>query len=246
MQEKSSDIFRNIQESRSEIYKIGAGSALIILIVYLIDLGVVASKGLPPKTVPELFDLFQQNRLVGLLQAFSLDIIAATLHVPVFIALFFSLLKIKKSFAFLLMSVVFSFVGIAVYFSYNSVFSMVYLSDQYAIASDAVTKQQLLSAGHTFLSSFNANGTGSFMAFTLYGIAGILISIVMMKSPDYGRSIGAVGIAGNVLQLGPPTGLYPDIWGKIDPLLIGIGGLFLLVWYGMIFIKLLALAKNRE
>lgn len=246
MQDKSSYIFQNIQESRSEMYKIGAGSALIILIIYLIDLVVVASNGLPPKTVAELFDLFQRNRLIGLLQAFSLDIIAATLHVPVFIALFFSLLKIQKSFAFLLMSVVFAFVGIAVYFSYNSVFSMVYLSDQYAIASDAITKQQLLSAGHSFLSSFNANGTGSFMAFTLYGIAGILISIIMMKSPDYGRTIGVAGITGNALQLGPPTGLYPDIWGKIDPFLIGIGGLFLMVWYWMIFIKLLALAKKSE
>ncbi len=246
MQEKGSDIFRNIQESRSDIYKIGAGSALLILLIYMIDLGVVASNGLPPKTVPELFSLFQNNRLTGLLQAFSLDIIAATLHVPIFIALFFSLLKTKRSFAMLLLSVVFAFVGIAVYFSYNSVFSMVYLSDQYAIARDDMTRQQLLAAGHAFLSSFNANGTGSFMAFTLYGIAGIMVSFIMMKSPDYGRISGAVGIAGNTLQLGPPAGLYPDIWGKIDPVLIGIGGLFLMVWYWMIFIQLLALAKKAD
>ncbi len=237
-------VLQNIHESKPEIYKIGAYSALAIVLIYLIDLVVVASNGLAPKTVPELFDLFQKNRALGLLQSFSLDIIAATLHVPIFLALGLSLLKIKKSLALLSMSLVFAFVGIAVYFSYNSVFSMVYLSDQYATAADAATRQQLLSAGYAFLSSFNANGTGPFMAFTLYAISGILISVVMLSSPDYGKWIGIVGIAGNALELGPPTGLYPDLWGKIDPILIGIGGLFLMVWYALIFFKLHELARR--
>ncbi len=82
------------------------------------------------------------------------------------------------------------------------------------------------------------------MAFTLYAIAGILISIVMLASPAYGKLIGTVGIAGNALELGPPTGLYPDIWGKIDPILIGMGGLFLMVWYALIFSKLLRLSNH--
>ncbi len=235
-------VLQNIRESKPGIYKIGAYSALVIVLIYLVDLLVVASNGLAPTTVPELFDLFQRNRAIGLLQSFSLDIIAATLHVPIFIALGFSLLKIQKSFALLSMSLVFAFVGIAVYFSYNSIFSMVYLSDQYTLATDAATRQQLVSAGYTFLSSFNASGTGPFMAFTLYAISGILISVVMFSSPDYGKWIGIVGIAGGALELGPPTGLYPDLWGKIDPILIGIGGLCLMVWYALIFFKLRNLA----
>jgi len=35
-----------------------------------------------------------------------------------------------------------------------------------------------------------------------------------------------VGIIGNTLELAPPTGLYPEIWGKIDTILIGVLGIF--------------------
>lgn len=116
---ESLDIVRNIQESKPGIYRIGAWSAFAIVLIYLVDLIVVAFNGLAPRTVPGLFNLFQTNRLVGLLQSISLDIIAAALHVPIFFALFISLIKIKKSFALLSISLAFAFVGIAVYFSYN-------------------------------------------------------------------------------------------------------------------------------
>jgi hypothetical protein len=55
-----------------------------------------------------------------------------------------------------------------------------------------------------------------------------------------------VGIIGNTLELGPPTGLYPDIWGKIDPVLIGIGGVFLMIWYTLIVVKLFNLASQKQ
>ncbi len=237
-------VLRNIQESKSEVYRIGAFSALVVVLIYLVDLVVVITNGIAPQTVPELFDLFQRNRLIGLLQAFSLDIVAATLHVPIFIALFVSLLPVRRSFHLLSLSLTLAFVGIAVYFSYNSVFSMVYLSDQYAAATDPAVRQQLLSAGHAFLSSFNANGTGPFMAFTLYALSGILVSAVMRRSSSYGNVIGWIGITGSALELGPPTGLYPEVWGRIDPVLIGLGGLLLMIWYFEIFERLLGLANQ--
>ena len=53
-----------------------------------------------------------------------------------------------------------------------------------------------------------------------------------------------VGITGNTLELAPPTGLYPEIWGKIDTILIGVVGIFLIIWYVLIFGKLLKLSKD--
>jgi hypothetical protein len=238
-------IFQHILENKSRIYKAGAFFALGIILIYLIDLAVVLTFGLAPKTVPELFELIQRNRLIIILQAFAPDLIAALFRIPLMIALFIALIKIKRSFLTLAVSVALAFIGIAVYFSYNGVFSMVWLSDQFALAEDDALKQQLLSAGHAFLSSFNANGTQPFMAFTLYAISGILISVVMLKSPDFGKTIAIIGIIGNALELGPPTGLYPEIWGKIDPVLIGIGGVFLMIWYALIVVKLLKLAKSK-
>jgi len=240
-----SSVFKHIWEGKSRIYKAGAFFALGIILIYLIDLFVVLAFGLSAKTVPELFELIQQNRLIVILQAFAPDLIAAVFRIPLMIALFIALIKIKKSFLTLSTSVALAFIGIAVYISYNGVFSMVYLSDQFALAEDDVLRQQLLSAGHTFLSSFNANGTQPFMAFTLYAISGILISTVMLRSSDFGKPVAIVGIIGNILELGPPTGLYPEIWGKIDPILIGIGGVFLMIWYILIAVKLLKLSRSK-
>ena len=39
-----------------------------------------------------------------------------------------------------------------------------------------------------------------------------------------------VGITGNTLELAPPTGLYPEIWGKINTILIRVVGIFLIIW----------------
>lgn len=240
-----SRVFQNISEGKSRMYKAGALFALGIILIYIIDLLVVLIFGLVPKSIPDLFELIQRNRIVVVLQAFALDLVAAVFRIPLLIALFIALIKVKKSFLTLTVSIILAIIGIAVYFSYNGVFSMVYLSDQFAMANDDAIKQQLLAAGHAFLSSFNANGTQPFMAFTLYAISGILISMVMLRSPDFGKTVAWIGIVGNVLELGPPTGLYPEIWGKIDPVLIGIGGVFLMVWYTLIAVKLLKLAKSK-
>jgi hypothetical protein len=245
IEQELNSLFQHIVEDKSRIYRTGAFFALGIILIYLIDLFVVLVFGLVPKTVPELFELIQQNRLIVILQAFAPDLIAAVCRVPLMIALFIALIKVKKSFLTLSVSIVLAFIGIAVYFSYNGVFSMVYLSDQFALAETDFLRQQLLSAGHAFLSSFNANGTQPFMAFTLYAISGILISIVMWKSPEFGKPVAIVGIIGNTLELGPPTGLYPEIWGKIDPVLIGLGGVFLMIWYSMIVVKLFKLSRSK-
>jgi hypothetical protein len=239
-------IFQAILDNKSRIYKAGALFALGIILIYLIDLFVVLSFGLAPKTVSELFESIQRNRFIVILQAFAPDLIAAVLRIPLMIVLFIALIKTKRSFLSLSVAVVLAFIGIAVYFSYNGVFSMVYLSDQYAMANDEALKQQLLAAGHAFLSSFNASGTQPFMAFTLYAISGILVSVVMLKSPGFGKAVAITGIIGNALELGPPTGLYPEMWGKIDPVLIGIGGVFLMIWYILIAVKLLKLSDSKD
>ncbi len=43
------------------------------MLIYLIDLTAATLNGLAPQTVPELFELFQRNQAIGLLQSFSLD-----------------------------------------------------------------------------------------------------------------------------------------------------------------------------
>jgi hypothetical protein len=53
------------------LFKLGAISALIIVLVYLIEMVVVVAYGLPPGTAAGWFALLQKNRLVGLIQFFN-------------------------------------------------------------------------------------------------------------------------------------------------------------------------------
>lgn len=240
---KSEEITINLNFKKSKLYKLGAYCSLSIILIYLIDLIVVVKYGIViNKNVTELFYIFHQNKIIGLLQSFSLDIIAAIIRIPLMIALFVALSNIQKSNLILLLSFILGLIGITVYLSYNSVFSMLHLSDLYFSSTNPIEKQQYVTVGLSYLSSFNANGIQPFFAFTLFGVWGILICMVMFRSSDFGKLISIIGIVGFTLEQGPPMGLYPEIWNKIDPILIGLGGFLIMIWYLLIFIKLIKLA----
>ena len=223
------------------LYRIGGVAAIAILTIYLIDLAVVITAGLPPVTIEDWFSLFQSNVHLGLLKSFSLDILANIFHAPLFLGLFFSLRKNRKSFPALMLSTIFAFIGMAVYFASNTVFSLLYLSNRYAAASTDAQRTMFLTAGQAMLAIYN--GTGPFMAFTLYAIAGLTVSLIMLKSHTFSKTTAYAGIVGNALQLGPPPGYGPDLFFKIDPILIGIGGVFLMVWLFLIAKQFFRLAS---
>ena len=105
------------------------------------------------------------------------------------------------------------------------------------------------STGRPFYSAFYYKGwlnlSGRFWIILLdRGHWGILLSVIMFKSSDYGKFTSIIGIIGFALEQDPPKGLYPKIWGQIDPFLIGIGGVFIMVWYFLVYIKILTLSRK--
>lgn len=223
-------------------YRIGAISAAIIVLIYIIELVVILSFGLPPTSVANWFAVLQRNRLVGLIQTLALDLIAVAFHAPLYLALFFFLRDSRKLSTTLLVSVLFALIGIAVYFASNVTFSMLYLSDQFASAATEAQKAQILNSAQTFLAIYN--GTGPFVAYFLYAIAGILVSIVMLRGHLFARWIAIAGIVGNALELGLPPSIDPAFFLQIDPILIGIGGVILIVWYIAIAVKLFGISQR--
>ncbi len=226
------------------LYKLGALAAIIIVLVFLIELLAVVFYGLPPSTVEGWFALLQKDRLVGLIESFALDLIAVAFHVPLYLALFV-LLRQTKSYSTLILSVIFAFIGIAVYYSSNITFSMLYLSDQFASATTEIQRAQILTSGQTLLASFNG-GTGPFVGYFLYAVSGILISIIMLLSNEFPKAVAVAGIVGNVLELGLPPSIEPALFLQIDPLLIGIGGFILLFWYAAIAVKFYRISFPRS
>ncbi len=219
-----------------KLYRFGGIAALIIVLIYLIEMVVVITKGIPPKTVDAIFALFQANRYLGLLQLFVLDIIAVFLHAPIFMALCFALRKVDRSLISLLFALIFAFIGMAVYFASNTVFSMLYFSDQFANAVSELQRVQISTSAQSMMSSFIFNSTGTFMAFNLYALAGLLVSLIMLRSAEFSKLTAWSGILGNAIQFAPPLGIGPAVYFKfISPGQIAVGGIFLMVWYVLMF-----------
>jgi hypothetical protein len=219
------------------VYLAGSVSAFIIVLTFLVEMIVVVTKGLPPTSVEEWFSIYRTGRAIGLLRTFALDIVAVSLHVPFYLALFYILRGTKERYGLLVTAVVFALVGVAVYFATNTTFSMLSLSDEYSAATSDAQKAQLIGAGKAVLSIYN--GTGPFAAYALYSIAGILVSIVMLKGSMFGKGTAVIGIVGNALELGLPPSINPAFFMKVDPFLIGIGGVFIIVWYVFISLRLI-------
>ena len=97
------------------------------------------------------------------------------------------------------------FVGIAVYFASNQAFSMLSLSDQYAAATTDAQRSLFLSAGEALLAINNPGaiyqGTGIYVSWFLIPLAGLIISIVMLRSSVFSKATAYVGILANGFRL---------------------------------------------
>lgn len=223
------------------LFRIGAISAAAIVLIYVIELVVILIFGIPPSTAEGWFGILQRNRLAGLVQTFALDIAAEIFHIAFLVALCFLLKQTKKLSATLILSAVFGLIGFAVYFATNITFSMLYLSDQFATAGLEAQKTQLLTSGQALLAIYN--GSGPFAAFLLLAISGILVSIVMLRSQVFAKWVAILGIVGYTLELGLPPSIDPPWFLQIDPLLIGIGGVLLIIWYIAIAVKFVQISR---
>jgi len=226
------------------LFATGAISAFVIVLMYLAELIVVLLKGFPPTTVEGWFSVLQSNRSIGLMRTFALDIIAIGLKAPLYLALYFLLRQVRQAYPSLILAVVLAFIGMAVYFATNTSFSMLSLSDQLSMATNDAQRSQILAAGQALFSIYN--GTGPFVAFAFFAIAGILLSIVMLESGIFGKTVAIIGIIGNALELGLPSEIESSTFLKIDPVLIAIGGVLIIIWNIFIGLKLLQKASEKQ
>lgn len=222
------------------LYKVGGTAALIAAALFVIEIIGVIATGPPPLTVIGWFTLLQHNRLRGLFDLFLLDMVVTALFVPMFLALYAAL---RRASPYLMaLATILGFVGIALYFASNTAFSMLSLSDHYAAVTTDAQRSVLLAAGQAALTGLAATqGTGLQVAFALNAIAGLIISAVMLRSTIFSKVTAAVGLVGNVLELGLPGVSVPF---AVEFAIVGIGGFLLVIWYILIARQLFLLAQS--
>ena len=236
------------------LYKVGGAAALIAVFVFRRNLGseLIGFKGfgifdvptMPPSGAVDWFMLLQNNRFVGLALLNLFDIINYALVGLIFLALYGALRRNHRS--AMTIAIAFGLVGIADYFASNQAFSMLSLSNQYAAATTDVQRTMLLAAGEALLAVNNPGsiyqGTGIHISLLLVLLAGLIISIVMLRGSVFNKATAYMGILANLFALGYFIALIfaPTIYAW--PVVISAP--FRVIWYILIAWRLFQLGSG--
>jgi hypothetical protein len=227
----------------ASLYKVGAVTSLLILCTALLEILITFLPGgyASAETVVDWFNLLHNNWFLGLRNLGLLNIVMIALGIPMFFALCMAHWKINPEYAVL--TLIISVIGDAVFYATNRAFAMLDLSAQYAAASTEAQRITLEAAGQALLAVGQSHVPGTFIGFCLGEIAGILISVVMLKGGIFSKLNAWVGILGFGMLLVyeicqsfiPGSSSFALIFAMI-------GGILNLVWYGLIAQRFFRLA----
>lgn len=139
--------------------------------------------------------------------------------------------------------------GILVYLFSTTSLTMLSLSNQYANATTNAQKTALLTAGQAVLAKgipgAGYQGLGGLTSLFLLAAAGLIISVVILRSKIFNRITAYVGIMASVFDLAYLSGLAfmpAGVFFLWSSLLIGGAGLLLMLWHLLIGVKLYKLS----
>jgi hypothetical protein len=182
------------------MYRVGGISAIAMLCIMILQI-IIFSIWPPPGSVEELFALFQQNWLLGLLSMDLLYLLNNALLIPIYLALYISLKREAES--AMLISLALGLVGIAAYFASNTSFEMLSLSNQYAAAESEAWRIALLGAGQAMLETYR--GTIFDVYYVLNAVSLLILAVVMLRSRVFGKTTAWFALAAGILMIIPST-----------------------------------------
>jgi len=237
------------------LYRIGAIAILIAVIFFRRYYGAELSAfngfgiyGMPeiePVSALEWFGVLQEYPYVGLSWLGIRDLVNYVLVSLFFLALYVALRKNSPSLMMIAISA--GLLGVGVYLVSNQAFALYGLSHKFAAATSETQRQVYLAAGESLLAIHNPAGlpnlgAGIFISLFFVFTAGLLFSVVMLRSEIFSKTTAIMGILTNSLGLllFPLLILAPEFhW--ISPT---ASAPFRMIWYVMSAIQLLKLSKE--
>jgi hypothetical protein len=232
------------------LYRIAGVAAFITVVVMVLEMVITLFPGggvgeVGVLAVADWFDLFQDNAFMALRNLGLMNMLSLFFTIPIYLALYTIHRKGYRALAAL--AAVLYFIGIAVYLAGNTAFSMLSLARIYGSAAGEAERAILLAAGRALLVRGESHTAGTFLGFLFMEGAGIVISIVMLRSRIFGRLAGYAGISGYLFLL-----LY-DIFSSFVPalsqsamLFVLIGGPLSLLWDVLIGIRFLRIGYREQ
>ena len=202
-----------------------------------------------PQTAIDRFVQFHDNNFLGLYNLDLLNIINQMIMIPVYIALYASHRNINKPYSSLAL-IIFLF-GSIIMVANNTALPMYELSHKYFATSIESQKAFYAAAGEAMLARGAHGSAGIFLGFFIPNLAGLTMSIVMLKGRVFSKINSWLGIIGSILIM-----LYvvlvnfvPGVETMATTFAMP-GGIMLIAWMIMFTIRLFKLSrqniKNKE
>lgn len=228
--------------SQKIVYLVGAAACFILLAYSLATLIIMSLIGGPPETIEQTFSILIVNKLTGLLRLDILTVFVMPLYYLLFYSLFVALKKTDHAVSMISMILVFA--GVTLFLATPSVFSYLYLSERFAVATSDFQRNQLLAAGESIFASDMWHGTGAKIGGLLLQTGALLISILMLRSDVFNRLTAITGIATHGLDLAHILiGFFAPAFGNI---IMFIAGPLYLLWFPMVGLRLYKLRLSEE
>ncbi len=226
------------------LFRVGGVAALIAALAFRRNLGsewmLLRSLGLisagpltSPATMRDWFALLQNDRVLALTLLNLFDMVNYALVGLMFLALCVALRRVNRSAATIAAAL--SFVGVTIYLASNQALTLSSLSNQYAAATTDAQRSLLLAAGQAVLAihqNAGYEGSGIYLSFFLVTMAGLIISVVMLRSEIFSMITAYLGLLANGFGLGYYIALV--FAPTLIALPISISAVFLLAWYVLI------------
>jgi hypothetical protein len=166
------------------------------------------------------------------------------MFILVFLALYMALKRVNQWSMAVALSL--ALLGVAIFYATNNPFSMLTLSNKYAIATTEMERVTLVAAGEAVLASTNQRAVGGFnIGLFLVSIAGLIVSVVMLRSTAFSRATAYIGILAFGLSLADYIRQVITSSVAIALLVILPGALLLVIWFSLIGRRLLQLGRLR-
>jgi hypothetical protein len=227
------------------LYKIGGIAALLAAVLFRRNIGAEVSlfTGVEaiPQSAADWYALLQSNPFIGLSFLAVFDLANYALVGLVFLALAAALWQAHPSGSAIALAS--GLLGIAVGFAVNISLTMLSLSEQYATTTSAAQQAALLAAGQTVLATHDPlavyPATGAYVSLLLIALAGLLFSIIMLRS---NRATAVMGLLASGCDLAYCLTVY--FAPSLRVFLLAAGGLFWMLWH--LLIARILLKRSRE
>lgn len=169
---------------------------LILMIVHLVVYVVVP----PPQSVKGIFELFEQNPVLGIISFDLLYMINNFIMIFIFLTLFMLLYHERPTTSVL--GLVFGLIAIACYYPSNPTFEMLSLSVKY-FQAPLVDQALFIAAGEALMAGYT--GTSFDVYYVFSALALILFNYALLKSPNHKKSLGGWGMTSAIFMVVPSS-----------------------------------------